>query len=261
MNRLWGIVNFILGAILLFTLFINFIFYRDSILEKYFLKAEEENLSINFKPEISKKEEYKSEDNLTDKDSTLNDTEFFVEEETEIDDKIIELEDNISSSFLKIKEGIVSYPTVVFKVYGTKEGTSIHLITFFPMEWRFIKTFFKNKTLLEPDRVYLCNGGIVDVNYVVKEFWPPEIQKGDLGKWGILAIPREEGGFGFVFDKYNGQCEENGFVFNLKGELAGVCFGDKFINYNEIYSKIPNECQLIYEKGIKGNGNLQGENR
>ncbi|MEO2067960.1 MAG: hypothetical protein ABGX27_00400 [Desulfurobacteriaceae bacterium] len=259
MSRLWVIVNIILGVVFIFSFSANIFLYKDSIIKRYFSEEEKVNtLKIN-KP----KENGNNENHCVNNDNEYNDLVPFLPEtnnENYSEEKFGELEDRVPSLFVKVKEGIVYHPALVFKVYGTNNGTSIHLLTLSTMEWQFIKTIFsKSKIFFEPTRVYLCEDGIIDVNYVVEKFWPPEVQKGKLKGMGILATPIEDGSF--RFDKFYGNCTDNGFVFNMEGKLAGICFGDKFINYNEIYSEIPNECQLIYEKGVKGDGNLQGENR
>ena len=159
--------------------------------------------------------------------------------------RLQQLKSLIPKFYKNIKEGINLHPALVFKVEGTDEGTSIHLLTFSPMEWDFIKTNLRNDVTLErPNKVYLCENGIIDVNYVVRGFWPPEVEKGQLEDKNVLVIPQKNGTF--AFEDFNGNCTDNGFVFNYSGEFAGVCFGGNFIDANSLYNSVPSNCKLIY---------------
>ncbi len=160
-------------------------------------------------------------------------------------ERLKRLEQIIPKFYKEIKEGINYHPALVFKVKGTSNGTSIHLLTFSLMEWNFIKTKFSDDlTFSKPNKVYLCREGIVDVNYLVRGFWPPEVEKGNLKDKNVLAIPKNNGGFTFV--NFEGNCTDNGFVFNYSGEFAGVCFGGEFISAEKLYSEVPGSCREIY---------------
>jgi len=160
-------------------------------------------------------------------------------------DRLKRLKQIIPKFYREIKEGINYHPALIFKVKGTNNGTSIHLLTFSLMEWNFIKTKLSDDlTLGKPHKVYLCRDGIVDVNYIVRGFWPPEVEKGNLEDKNVLAVPQNNGKF--KFEDFNGNCTDNGFVFNYSGELAGVCFGGNFITADELYSEVPQSCKIIY---------------
>jgi hypothetical protein len=160
-------------------------------------------------------------------------------------ERLKRLKQIIPKFYKEIKEGINYHPALIFKVKGTNNGTSIHLLTFSLMEWNFIKTKLSDDlTLGKPHKVYLCRDGIVDVNYVVRGFWPPEVEKGNLEDRNVLAVPQNNGKF--TFKDFSGNCTDNGFVFNYSGEFAGVCFGGNFIPANKLYSEVPKTCKIIY---------------
>ncbi|TCK05160.1 hypothetical protein [Phorcysia thermohydrogeniphila] len=179
------------------------------------------------------------------------------------EDKIDEEEkinETILSSFKRIKEGIAYYPALILKVRGVSSGTEIHLITFSTMEWPFIRTYISDDLVLEePEKVFLCENGIVDVVYTVKGVWPPEIHREKLKGKGVLVVPDEKGNLNFK--DFKGICSDNGFVFTRSGDLAGICFGSKFIGAEELYRTTPSNCQTVYPKEEGNDANLQGENR
>jgi hypothetical protein len=179
------------------------------------------------------------------------------EDKTDEEDELNKL---ILSSFKRIKEGIVYHPALILKVRGVKSGTEIHLITFSTMEWPFIRTYISDDLVLEePEKVYLCENGIVDVSYTVKGIWPPEIHRGKLRGKGVLVTPDEKGNLDF--EDFKGRCTDNGFVFTRKGEFAGICFGSKFIGAEELYRTTPSNCQLVYPEEEGKDANLQSEDR
>jgi hypothetical protein len=229
------------STVILISIGVLIVFYKPSVITKHIVKKE---------PEVISPEHFPSTGEETPTPETFaKDTEPG-KEETEV----------ISSFFKKIKEGIVYHPALVLKVKGTRNGTDIHLITFSTMEWPFIRTFISDDFVVgEPEKVYLCSNGIIDVNYTVKGIWPPEIQRGRLEGHGILVTPDEKGNLNF--EDFNGTCVDNGFVFTPGGELAGICFGSKFIDSEELYLSIPENCRLIYQKEEGNDGHLQGENR
>lgn len=263
MSRLWTILTIFLGAVVIVSLVILFIFYRPSIVTKHIVKEEskrvekesvlenriEETMNETVKTETMMTEN--KEEDVSSSSSDLN---------QELEERLKSLEKVVPNFFVKIQEGIIYHPALLFKVYGTAKGTSIHILTFSSMEWKFIKTFLsRGKVFSEPDRVFFCSGGVVDVNYVIKGIWPPEIPRGSVDSVGLLVIPEEKGTLRFA--NFDGNCTENGFVFNPGGEFAGICFGGKFIDYSALYSEIPDKCQLIYEKGEGNDGDIQSENR
>jgi hypothetical protein len=263
MSRLWTILTAFLGAVVVVSLALLFIFYRPSIVTKHIVKEESRRVEregiLENKVEETMNETVKTETITTEaKEENVSNSSSNLSQELE--ERLKKLEKVVPNFFVKIQEGIIYHPALLFKVYGTAKGTSIHILTFSSMEWKFIKTFLiRGKVLSEPDRVFFCSSGIVDVNYVVKGIWPPEIPRGGLDSVGLLVIPEERGTLRFA--TFSGNCTDNGFVFNPGGEFAGICFGGKFIDYSTLYSDIPDKCQPIYEKGEGSDGDIQGENR
>jgi hypothetical protein len=266
MSRLWTILTVFLGTVVIISLAVLFIFYRPSIVTKHIVKeeskrAEKESVlvselensvedTVNGTEKTETIVSEKKKENVPDSSSDLN---------QEMDERLKSLEKVVPGFFVKIQEGIIYHPALLFKVYGTARGTSIHILTFSSMEWKFIKTFLsRGKVFSEPDKVFFCDGGVVDINYVIKGIWPPEIPRGSVDSAGLLVIPEEKGTLRFA--GFEGNCTDNGFVFNPGGEFAGICFGGKFIDYSTLYSEIPDKCQLIYEKGEENDGDIQSEN-
>jgi hypothetical protein len=263
MSRFWTLLTIFLGVVVVVSLAALFVFYRPSIVTKHIVEEENKRVEkervIENGAEESVNETVKTEEIMTEskeEDVTSNSSGL----EQELEERLESLKKVVPKFFVKIQEGIIYHPALLFKVYGTAKGTSIHILTFSSMEWKFIKTFLVRGTVFsEPDRVFFCDGGIVDVNYVVKGIWPPEIPRGSVDSAGLVTIPEEKGTLRFA--SFSGNCTDNGFVFNPGGEFAGICFGGKFIDYSTLYSEIPDKCQLIYEKGVGSDGDIQSENR
>ena len=162
----------------------------------------------------------------------------------------------VTSYFVKIKNGTSVYPALIFKVIPLKVGLKVYLLTFYPMEWPFIKVYFMGETLGAPQEVYQCPGGLLLLGYSVRGIFPVEVEKGDLGQYGVLVTWTGNDFYAELFDKSKG-CRDNGFVFNLAGDFSGVCFGGNFYGAGELYSSVPDSCKIIYQQEGE-NGNLQG---
>ncbi len=239
MNKLLNILIVVFSVVILLSLGAIFIFYNPSIITKHITEHRQE---------IPKLEQQRNPEEATTANNQENSQKPILSEE-----EFTQLKSLVSKFFVYIKEGIVSHPALIFKVTGTPNGTEIHLITFSTMEWQFIKLNLGSLNLKTPDEVYICEDGIVDIVYRVKSYWPPEIVRGNLAGEGILVIPSEKSTFNF--QHFNGICTDNGFVFNPGGELAGLCFGSKFIDAEDLYRELSFACRLVYQKEEK-NGNL-----
>lgn len=248
MNKLWMVLTFLFGIIIVVSLAFIVVFYRPSIVTQYIAKENKIEKKQSPKNGTAVLATNQTGNSMT--NSTLN---------QKIDERLKNLEKIVPSFFVKIQEGIIYHPALLFKVYGTGDGTSIHILTFSSMEWKFIRTSMSGANILsEPDRVYLCNGEVVDVNYVVHGIWPPEVPRGTVDSVGLLVIPEENGTLHFA--NFSGNCTDDGFVFNPGGELGGICSEGKFIDSSTLYSKVPDKCQLIYKKEKGGNANVQSKN-
>jgi len=246
MNKLLDFLMVLFSAIIAFSIGVIVAFYPSTTSITNTKYAETKELSdTRTPPATSIKEDF------TDVSKNIPEEDKATEEE---------INENISSSFKKIKEGIVYHPALILKVKGVSNGTEIHLITFSTMEWPFIRTYLSDDMVLEePEKVYLCEDGIVDISYTIKGIWPPEVHRGSLEGKGVLVTPDEKGNLNF--SEFNGNCRENGFVFTRNGEFAGICFGSKFISAEELYRTIPSNCQIIYPKEEGSDANLQSEDR
>ena len=165
----------------------------------------------------------------------------------------------VTSYFVKVKNGPLVYPSLVFKAVPKEDGLEVYLLTFYPMEWPFVKVSLSGESLGAPQKVYQCPGGLLLLTYVVKGIFPVEVEKGEIGQYGVLVTWTGSNFYVKPFDKSKG-CNDNGFVFNLAGDFSGVCFGGSFYGAKDLYSSVPNSCKIIFQEEGK-NGDLQSENR
>ncbi|WP_457681125.1 hypothetical protein [Thermovibrio sp.] len=170
----------------------------------------------------------------------------------EVLDKVNSLYQVLTSYLTYLKGGIGEKPSLIFKV-GVDSGINrLYFLTFYPMEWPFVKVSL-NGYNFSPSKVYLCDNGLLLVEVDLHGLFPPEVPKGSLGDYGVLLTFTSSGPEVEPFKPDN--CNYNGFVFNLSGELAGVCFGGNFIDAQSLYSQVPSSCKIIYNKE-EVNGNL-----
>ena len=206
-----------------------------------------------------------SDDETKISQSSLNNSNasFYKEKQQEIPrgvlSQIEHLSSVVTSYFAKVKNGPLTYPALVFRVLPQKEEIKVYFLTYYPMEWPFIKTSLLGKDLGSPKTVYQCPGGLLLLEYRVKGLFPVEVERGEIGRYGALSTWTENSFYLKLFSSEKG-CSNNGFVFNLSGEFAGVCFGGKFYRATDLYSSIPEECKIIYQKEGE-NGDLQSQNR
>ena len=184
------------------------------------------------------------------------------EEQQEVPQGVLSQIEHLSSIvtayFARVKNGPSTYPALVFKVLPQKEELKVYLLTYYPMEWPFVKTFLLGKELGSPRAVYQCPGGLLLIEYTVKGLFPVEAERGEIGRYGALSTWTENSFYLELFSSEKG-CSNNGFVFNLSGEFAGVCFGGKLYRATDLYNSIPEECRIIYQKEGE-NGDLQSQN-
>ncbi len=169
--------------------------------------------------------------------------------------RIEELKSIIPTYIFYLKCGIEKKPAVILKAEQTKEGTDLYLLTFYPLEWSFTQGDLKNYGTFKVKSAYICKGGTVVVKLKLPGLFPPQVEMGEVSKYGVMVnYSGKELNFS-LFEE--GNCTANGFIFNLAGELAGVCFGGNFIGSRELYKEVPKDCRLIYREE-KGNGDIQG---
>lgn len=162
----------------------------------------------------------------------------------------------VTSYFVKVKNGTSVYPALVFKIVPLSGGLKVYLLTFYPMEWPFVKVSIMGETLGAPQEVYQCPGGFLLLGYSVRGIFPVEVERGELGQYGVLITWTGSDFYPELFDESKG-CKDIGFVFNLSGDFSGVCFGGVFYTVNELYSSVPDSCKIIFQQEGE-NGNLQG---
>ncbi len=170
--------------------------------------------------------------------------------------QIENLESLIPSLFVKVRNGVKVYPALVVKVEQEGDYLYAYLLTFYPMDWQFAKLNVKGFDFF-PKTVYLCTNGIIVLRYELRGTFLETVETGDLGKYGLIAVPN--GGISFSYKPLINQtpdCRNNGFVFNLNGDFSGVCFGGKFLGVGDLKDSIPSQCQIIFQGGK--DGNLQG---
>lgn len=178
---------------------------------------------------------------------------------TEVLSQVESLSSVVTSYFVKVKNGPLVYPSLVFKIVSKGNGLEVYLLTFYPMEWPFVKVSLSGESLGAPQKVYQCPGSLLLLDYSVKGVFPVEVEKGEIGQYGVLVTWAGNTFYVKPFDRAKG-CNNNGFVFNLAGDFSGVCFGGSFYGARELYSSVPNSCKIIFQEEGK-NGDLQSENR
>ena len=169
-----------------------------------------------------------------------------------LNERAEELEKVVSNYFVYLRSGIERKPALVLKVIPQGGETLLYLLTYYPMEWQFVKVELGGYKI-NPQRVFLCEEGLVVLEAKVKGLLPPEVSRGELGDYGLLVSFES---FRLKGELFKGACKRNGFVFNLAGDFSGVCFGGTFISSSKLYSEVPDNCKIIYQKEGK-DGNLQ----
>jgi hypothetical protein len=222
------------------------IYFYFSERSKGFYKSSEINNSVFTKepshPELS--------------GSGINETQISNATPEYISKQIENLKFLIPSLFVKIKNGVKTYPALVVKTKQENDLLNVFLLTFYPMEWQFAKLNVKGFSFF-PETVYLCANGVVVLKYRIRGTFLEKVETGYFKGHGLIAVPEE--GINFSFEPLTSQppdCSENGFVFNLEGDFSGVCFGGKFLSVNDLEDLIPSQCQIIFQEGK--DGNLQG---
>ena len=167
-------------------------------------------------------------------------------------ERVEQLSTVLPTYFVYLRGGIGKTPALVFRVSSNNGTNRVFLLSFNPMEWPFVKLKLSSGSFGSPDAVYNCDGLLL-IEYDLPGIPPPEVDRGALGKYGVLVAVSDDGSLSYW--PYSGSCDRNGFVFNLAGELAGVCFGGNFISSDALYGEVPQACKLVYRKE-GDNGNL-----
>jgi len=179
-------------------------------------------------------------------------------EEGEIPPEVVErvkaLAPVIDGYFVRLRCGMEKRPALVLKAVPKGKKVELFLVSLYPMEWPFTKLELRFGSF-RPQRVYLCNGGVILIRFDLQGLFPPEAPRGEIDEFGALAVV--EGDSIKVVPFKKGNCTENGFVFNLTGEFAGICFGGQFIDGKELYEETPAICKIIYKPSeVKDNGDI-----
>jgi len=227
-------------VVILLSLAVVFIFYNPSI------------ITSHIKKEV--KREAQVEEGISPPEPQVE-----VEEEgvpPEIEERVRELAPVIDGYFVRLKCGIERRPALVLKAVPEGKKVKLYLLTLYPMEWPFTKLELQFGSF-SPKRVYLCRNGILLMEFELQGLFPPEVSKGEVDQYGALAVV--EGNSVKVLPFKKGECTQNGFVFNLAGDFAGVCFGGEFVGAEELYGGAPASCKIIYKSSeVRKDGNIQG---
>ena len=240
-DKILNVLIALSALIILLSLAVIFIFYNPS------------SVTGHFKKELPKEQQTQAlpSEALTPEAEALEEEDI----PKEVEERVKELFPVIDTYFVRLKCGVERRSALVLKSIPSGKGVKLYLLTLYPMEWPFTKLELELGSF-SPERVYLCGGGVILLEFNLRGFFPPEVSVGDVEDYGVLAVPRGSSIEVSVFKK--GECKENGFVFNLAGDFAGVCFGGKFIGARELYEGAPNSCKIIYQSGRMEDGNLQG---
>jgi len=160
----------------------------------------------------------------------------------------------VSDYFAPIKSGLEKRKGLIFKSEKGEEGRyRVYLLTFYPLEWPFAKVELPSIGEVPVSRAYLCSGGVIAVEVELGAPYPIELDKGSLDDYGAIVYSEKSEIQASLFKE--GECKQNGFVFDLSAGFAGICFGGKFINYDRLYSEVPDSCKTIYEREAE-NGDI-----
>ena len=247
-DRLLNLLIILLVLIIVFSLGVIFIFYNPSIVTGHFAGKRTPSHSVGA-PE-------KTGEGI--KPPSPGVSASTGEIPSDVEERVRELAQVLTDYVVYLRGGLKERPALVFKAEPDKRGVRLYLLTYYPMEWPFVKVELNGYGTFTPERVYLCRGGLVIVELSVKGLFPPEVSRGRVEDYGALLT--FSGGKPETLAFGSGKCDRNGFVFDLAGEFAGVCFGGEFIDAGELYSEVPQACKIIYEKEEE-NGDLQGQDR
>ncbi len=214
----------------------TYIFTKYSSLNKSFFKKSE--LKVFTYREINRNVENSTESNQTE-------IPIYVEKQFENLKKII------PNYFIKVNKGTGYALALPIKLEQNGNTANYSLLTFFPLEWEFACIKLQGFKF-SPKTAYLCNGFYI-VEYTVRGVFPSIVERGNLTKYDILAVPDSPRKLSFLlFDSEKG-CPSTGYVFNLNGDFSGVCSGNRFLPAEELSN---GNCRKIY--GEVEDGNLQG---
>ncbi|RKQ61709.1 hypothetical protein C7457_1152 [Thermovibrio guaymasensis] len=236
MDKLLNFLILLFSLIIVVSLGVIFLFYNPSVVTNHF-----EKVPLSITREIGREKRKVKHSQL----------EAQVEEEKvpqEVKKRVNEIKEVISNYLVYLQYGSERKPSLVLKV----ELGKLYLLTYYLMAWPFVKVELNGYATFTPDKAYLCRGLIV-LEIPARGLLPPEVSRGVVEDYGALLTFSGSEVKAVPFVK--GECRENGFVFNLAGEFSGVCFGGDFIDSNQLYREVPQNCRIVYQKEV-GNGDL-----
>ncbi len=235
-DKLLNFLIVLFSLIILVSLAVIFIFYNPSVVTEHFKKGpEKERVEAQGTPETGGISPPEIETQVSREGAP-----------PEVEERVKELRSVLTNYLVYLKGGLERRPALVFKVEPKDKGVKLYLLTYYPMEWPFVKVELGGYGNFFPERVYLCNQGLIIVEVPVRGLFPPEVSRGRVEDYGALLT--FSGGRPQTLPFESGKCDRNGFVFDLAGEFAGVCFGGGFIDAGELYNQVPRTCKIIYQK-------------
>jgi len=228
-EKLLNLLIFLSVVVILLSLGVIFVFYNPSVITGHL------------------KKEVKRESSLQEGGIDLPEPQIEVEEEgvpPEVEERIKELAPVIDGYFVRLRCGVERRPALVLKAVPEGEKVRLYLLTLYPMEWPFTRLELQFGSF-SPKRVYQCKGAVLLIEFELQGLFPPEVSLGEVDQYGALAVV--EGSSVRVQPFKKGECTGNGFVFNLAGDFAGVCFGGEFVDGKELYGGAPSSCKIIYK--------------
>ncbi len=157
-------------------------------------------------------------------------------------DRLNTLKTTTPTLFLRIREGINYHPGIILRVKPNSNGTDTYIVSIGSMEWDVLSLKFNDLKLGSPNAVCVYNL-IPILDYKLKGVWMPQIPIGKPSNTNLLV--NMDGRGNFSFSMFNGTCTGNGFIFNISGEFAGVCFGGKFTSASDLYNSVP-KAKVVY---------------
>ncbi len=238
-DKLLNFLIVLFSLIIVVSLIVIFIFYNPSVVTEHFKEKPKRESGT----EVSLQTSQEIPSPTVEPEAQLG------EVPQEVEERVKELGEALTNYLVYLKGGIGSKPALVFKVKPQDRGVNLYLLTYYPMEWPFVRADLGGYGAFPLEKVYLCRGGLLVLQLRVRGLFPPEVSRGKVDGYGALLT--FSGGKPQTLPFEEGKCIKNGFVFDLAGEFAGVCFGGEFIGADQLYEEIPQACKIIYSKGGK----------
>ncbi|WP_456419817.1 hypothetical protein, partial [Thermovibrio sp.] len=157
-DKLLNFLIVLFSLIILVSLAVIFIFYNPSVVTEHFKKGpEKERVEAQGTPETGGISPPEIETQVSREGAP-----------PEVEERVKELRSVLTNYLVYLKGGLERRPALVFKVEPKDKGVKLYLLTYYPMEWPFVKVELGGYGNFFPERVYLCNQGLIIVEVPVR---------------------------------------------------------------------------------------------